>query len=313
MNNLRLMKYSAVVCYYESMRSTKTQNGQLPWRLSFEALGTQWRIDTKIQATNHLIEAILRHVESFDKTYSRFRTDSLIHAISTTAGQYTFPENVTKLVTLYRTLYDVTSGKVTPLIGNTLEDAGYNASYSFTPTELGKVPAWDEVMTWDGRMMRTSTPITIDFGAAGKGYLVDMISQILIKDRHLDFVIDASGDIYHRGTSKNVVGLEHPFKSDTVIGALNIQNASLCASAVNRRAWGDGLHHIFDPTTLTPVKNIIATWVVAESALIADGIATALFFTEPEILQHHFAFDFVRMHQNNTIDYSSRFDGELYI
>ena len=68
MNNLRLMKYSAVVCYYESMRSTKTQNGQLPWRLSFEALGTQWRIDTKIQATNHLIEAILRHVESFDKT-----------------------------------------------------------------------------------------------------------------------------------------------------------------------------------------------------------------------------------------------------
>ena len=43
------------------------------------------------------------------------------------------------------------------------------------------------------------------------------------------------------------------------------------SSATNRRAWGNGLHHVIDATTGLPTRNVIATWAIAETALEADG------------------------------------------
>ncbi len=37
---------------------------------------------------------------------------------------------------------------------------------------------------------------------------------------------------------------------------------ALCGSATNRRAWGDGLHHVLDGRTGRPTNDIVATWVV---------------------------------------------------
>jgi FAD:protein FMN transferase len=47
----------------------------------------------------------------------------------------------------------------------------------------------------------------IDVGAAGKGYLVDIVSDILIEDRFTEFIVDGSGDIHHSGESSIQVGL----------------------------------------------------------------------------------------------------------
>ncbi len=55
-------------------------------------------------------------------------------------------------------------------------------------------------------------------------------------------------------------------------------DAALCASATNRRAWGDGLHHVLDARTGVPVRSVVATWAVGADAMRADAIATALFF-----------------------------------
>jgi ApbE family protein len=85
-----------------------------------------------------------------------------------------------------------------------------------------------------------------------------------------------------------------------------------CASAVNRRAWGDGLHHILDARTGTPVRDVLATWVIADNATLADGIATALFLTDPPRLNKTYRFTFVRMSANG-IEASPGFDGELFV
>ena len=64
------------------------------------------------------------------------------------------------------------------------------------------------------------------------------------------------------------IGLEHPFDPRRAIGVWEVTDAALCASATNRRAWGDGLHHVLDARTGQPVRTIAATWAVA-----ADGDA----------------------------------------
>lgn len=72
------------------------------------------------------------------------------------------------------------------------------------------------------------------------------------------------------------------------------------------------MHHIFNPHTMQPTRDILATWVIAETAMIADGLATALFFITPEKLQKSFDFQYVRMHSNGCVESSSKFNGELF-
>jgi thiamine biosynthesis lipoprotein len=293
---LRLMKYEQM----------------LPHSRQFDAIGTQWSIETKEELPDTIIAAIMNRIEKFDQTYSRFRPDSLVTKIAKQPGSYQFPDDAKPLIEFYQRLYTQTSGMVTPLIGTMLEQAGYDANYTFSTKPFDTLPQWDDVMKWQGNTLITTQPVTLDFGAAGKGYLVDIIAEIL--DSYLidDYVIDASGDIRHKGVSENRVGLEHPFDPSKVIGVIDVRNKSMCASAINRRAWGDTMHHIFNPDSKEPVREIVATWVIAESTMIADGLATALFFVDPAHLNKYHNYHYVRVHSDNSIDYSHEFKGELF-
>jgi len=280
--------------------------------LSFEALGTQWSIETKHELSQAVVERVYARIAAFDATYSRFRSDSLVGSIANSEGSFTFPDDAATLFAFYKKLYDISAGKVTPLIGEMLERAGYDADYSFIQQAQKPLPRWEDVMRWEAPVLTTVQPIVLDVGAAGKGYLVDRICGLLDEAEVQEYVVDASGDLRHRGIMPNLVGLEDPRAPGKIIGAVEVMNKSLCASASNRRAWGDGMHHVFDPDTATPTTDIIATWVMADTALVADGLATALFFVQPKVLARSFDFDYVCMYSNGTIDYSYGFEGNLY-
>lgn len=284
----------------------------LEHKYPFEALGTQWSIETEVSITDSLKEVIQNRIVVFDSVYSRFRKNSLVASISENAGKYTFPKDADRLFSFYRNLFEITNSKVTPLIGDMVARAGYDADYSLQPKEQLPVERWDDVMTWDGKALTTKSPLTLDFGAAGKGYLVDIISSILDEHSINEYVVDASGDLKHKGVSENKVGLEHPLTPGTIIGAVDVQNKSLCASASNRRAWGDDMHHIFDPVTMSPTRAVVATWVIADEAMVADGLATALFFTEAKKLSRVYEFEYVRMLKDGSVEYSPYFEDKLF-
>jgi FAD:protein FMN transferase len=107
------------------------------------------------------------------------------------------------------------------------------------------------------------------------------------------------------------VGLEHPLDPTRVVGVVELHGNALCASAVNRRAWSDGLHHVLDARTGASVDDVLATWVIADNAMLADGIATALFVTDAQRLNHTDRFASVRMFSDR-IESSPGFSGELF-
>jgi FAD:protein FMN transferase len=290
--------------------------------LRFEAIGTQWEIETSEPLGRPLRRRILERIRQFDTTYSRFRPDSLVArvAAATDGGRFDFPEDSVALFDLYDRLHAATGGAVDPLVGRDLELLGYDRTYSLIPASdflRAEVHAWGRA-TWstdvvrDGTSLVTRRPLVIDVGAAGKGYLVDIVSEMLREAGLTQFVVDGSGDLRHSGGSGIRVGLEHPFDPGQAIGVINLQGRALCASAVTRRAWGDGLHHVLDARTGVPVRDVVATWVVADEAATADGLATALFFTTPERLAEGFRFSYVRMFANGRAEISHDCDGELY-
>ena len=96
-----------------------------------------------------------------------------------------------------------------------------------------------------------------------------------------------------------------------MIGVIPIQNRSICASAGNRRTWGN-FHHIISPKTLQPIKHILSAWIVADTALIADGLATAIFFTSPKKLQKYYTFEYLLLFPDFHIEKSAGFHAELF-
>ncbi len=288
------------------------------WQEKFEAIGTHWTIDIFDDPDgiekDELFDKIHSRINEFDLAYSRFRSDSLVTQMSKQAGDYILPDDATPLIELYEKLYQLTEGKLTPLIGRTLEQAGYDASYSLKPKKLIAPPAWDEVLAYEpsNRTLTLKQPALLDFGAAGKGYLVDIVSEIIEKEGVQSYTVDAGSDIRYRGQDPLKVGLENPSEATQAIGVADLQNQSLCASAGNRRKW-EGFHHIINPHTLQSPQEILATWAIAETTLIADGVTTALFLTAPESLTSHFNFQYLILYSDFSIKKSAEFPAELFL
>lgn len=288
---------------------------------AFDALGTRWEIETDEPIDRALQARILARVDRFDATYSRFRPDSLVStiAMASQGGRFEFSTDSVALFELYDRLHAITRGAMDPLVGRDLELLGYDRTYSLTPApEHARAEArsrgrcWSVDVVREGARISTQRPLVIDVGAAGKGYLVDLVADLLREERFRSFVVDGSGDLRHAGAENLRVGLEHPFDPSAVIGVANVRDRALCASASNRRAWGDGLHHILDARTGVPVRDVVATWVVTDHAAIADGLATALFFVDARHLRESFRFSHVRMFADGRAEVSPNFDGELF-
>ncbi|CAI7977043.1 FAD:protein FMN transferase [Frankia sp. Hr75.2] len=289
---------------------------------AFDAIGTRWEVETGGPLDACLRREIRDRIERFDAVYSRFRPDSLVSRVAraATGGRFDFPDDSAVLFDLYDFLFTVTDGAVDPLVGRDLELLGYDAAYSLSPASketreqeyaAGR-PSWDHDVERDGPTLVTRRPLVIDVGAAGKGYLVDIVTGMLLDAGVSSTVVDASGDLKIAGPSELAVGLEHPRDPRRVVGVAHLRGAALCASAVTKRAWGEGLHHVIDGRTGESTREVLATWTVADRAAVADGLATALFFVSPHRLTEVFEFTWVRMLADQRCEVSSNFVGELF-
>lgn len=280
------------------------------WR--FDAIGTTWDIETDTDLPDEAQEATRRLIDEFDREWSRFRPDSLVSQLARGAGVVDAPADTVELLTMYQQLSDATGGSVNPLVGDSLAALGYDGQVSLTVGVPHAAPAdWQTMLAWTGESLALSRPATIDIGAMGKGKLVDLTIQTLAAWTEGDVTVDASGDIATRGAPIRV-GLEHPYDTSRAIGVITVQNEALCASATNRRAWGDGLHHVLDARTGQPVRTVAATWAVAPDAVTADAITTALFFEGGPELAHAWDVQWVRMLTNGQVEFSPRCPAQLF-
>ncbi|MHC2999429.1 FAD:protein FMN transferase [Microbacterium sp. HJ5] len=279
------------------------------WR--FDAIGTTWEIvgDAPIGDARAAIADVL---ERFDAAWSRFRADSLVSRLADSGGAMPAPPDAAPMLDAFVELSSATEGAVNPLIGASLERLGYDAAYSLVGGDPVAAPAqWTDLLSWGDGLLSLDGPAVIDVGALGKGRLVDLVAAEIARVSPSGFVVDAGGDLVVRGAAQRV-GLEHPFDPRRAIGVWEVTDAALCASAINRRAWGEGLHHVLDARTGLPVRTIAATWAVGPTAMRADAVATALFFDGGPRIAHEWSVEWVRMTTDGRVEWSPGCGAELF-
>ncbi|KAB7790604.1 FAD:protein FMN transferase [Bifidobacterium leontopitheci] len=199
-------------------------NERLPYTAAFpHALGTGLIVQSAAGIDSNRRAAITAFIEEYEAALSRFRGDSLVAAMagSSNGGTFDFPDWAGPLFDLYDALAEATDGAIDPCVGEDLIRLGYDARYSFRlsadavthaaegPTTGGSAAAgWNlgavhGRATWrddvgrrgpDGTTLVTTRPVSLDFGACGKGYLVDLLAWRFLADAPA-YVIDAGGDL----------------------------------------------------------------------------------------------------------------------
>lgn len=305
----------------------------------FPAIGTHWRIDTDAPLESSVAGRIDDLIARFDAEWSRFRDDSLVTwlagdpgaahgeapgdaavsargAVAPAPREVAAPADAAAMLDWYADLSDATDGAINPLVGSSLARRGYDPAYSLVDRGAQAAPgSWRDILHWSDGALRLDRPALIDVGALGKGRLVDLVARALDEAAIGPFVVDASGDLVVRGSAERIA-LEHPFRPGQAIGVWEISSGALCASATERRSWpgadGTRLHHVLDARTGEPVRTVAATWVVADDAMTADGLASALFFGGAEELAAARGAQWVRMLTDGRVEWSRGSRAELF-
>ena len=129
----------------------------------------------------------------------------------------------------------------------------------------------------------------LDLGAVAKGYATEKALQVLKKHGIEKALIDAGGNIRVLGRNLHNapwrIGIKDPRKSNAVVAALPLEDASAVTSGDYYRgfeAGGRRYHHILDPGTGYPAEHNMAVTVVTRDAGLADVLSTVFFVLAPE-------------------------------
>jgi len=261
---------------------------------------------------NSMIKAVLDSafflMDQLEKKLSVHYKGSDIYTINQWADQkyVKISEPVSDCLHKCQEISRLTSGDFDISIGVIKQYWCFNPDSAFIPDSLFIKRLLDKVnykkIILKNRTVHFAEPdMKIDLGGAAKGYIIDKAMQVL-KEAGIDSVIiEGGGDFLisgdHPGRHKWRIGVRHPRKQGMKIAAIVQTGPSGFATSgdYERFFFKDGLryHHLLDPETGFPAPKNISVTIIAETAFMADALATAVFIMGPNA-----GIDFIEEHES---------------
>ncbi|WP_233977506.1 FAD:protein FMN transferase [Pectobacterium versatile] len=140
----------------------------------------------------------------------------------------------------------------------------------------------------DYAVLLESAGMEIDLGAIAKGYIADIVRDVLHQHAIQDALINLGGNVLAIGSALTdeqglwSVGLQKPFADrDSLLGIIKVKNKSVVTSGVYERFFtvDDHIyHHILDPRTGYPLDNELhSVTVISNDSLDGDIYTTLLY------------------------------------
>lgn len=250
----------------------------------FGAIGTHWAIEilSLQEFSAALITELHATADRFDQRYSRFRDDSLIAELARTGELISPPEEFVLMMDFAKEIYNVSRGAFNIGVGATLHRLGYGQRQHGHSIRKS---IWDEISYSSDRITVPKGEM-LDFGGFGKGWLIELFVADMRSAGITEFIVNGGGDLYCQSVEPIEFKMEDPYDASVQFGQTRIAQGALAVSNTIKRAWSDGekiKHHIIDPETDDSSQSgVVASFVRADSALIADTVATIL-IVRPEL------------------------------
>ncbi|GAA3899127.1 FAD:protein FMN transferase [Gibbsiella dentisursi] len=128
----------------------------------------------------------------------------------------------------------------------------------------------------------------IDLGAIAKGYIADLVRDLLQRQQIRHALINLGGNVQTLGAPPHgeqnawAIGLKKPFAdAEAMIGVINVAGKSVVTSGIYERYFeldGRLYHHILDPRTGYPLDNeLLSVTIISEDSIDGDIYTTLLY------------------------------------
>jgi len=124
----------------------------------------------------------------------------------------------------------------------------------------------------------------IDLSSFIKGYAVDRVIKKLKRIGLKGALIEAGGDLRVFGENLKgciwKIGIRHPRNNSEIYKVLDIKNQAVATSGDYENFFIKGerkYHHLLNPKTGYPVRNVVSVTVIAKDCMTADLLSTAIF------------------------------------
>ncbi|MEA3493871.1 MAG: FAD:protein FMN transferase [Candidatus Margulisiibacteriota bacterium] len=136
----------------------------------------------------------------------------------------------------------------------------------------------DLILNSEGRQLFLKRKgVKIDLGAIGKGYAADHVRRLLLKSGAKSGMIDMRSTIAVFGKKRWKIGIQHPRKSNELIGKITLINGQSLSTSGDYERGG----HIIDPRSGKAADMCQSVTVVGHNAAETDALSTAVFVLGP--------------------------------
>lgn len=256
-------------------------------RVEFRALGTGCVLLVADPVTIEVAQACVdSQLDLIDRACSRFRDDSELTAVNRSAGDTVVvsPLLIEAIEVALRAA-QLTGGDLDPTIGSALRVLGYDRDFAQVAPVAGSVVTVQAVRDWRRlRLDRAAGSVTIpvgveiDLGATAKAWAADRAADAAAQAINCGVLVSLGGDIATAGTAPGTgwpvrIADSHASTADAPGVTISISSGGLATSSTTVRRWTRGgveLHHIVDPSTALPAREVWRT-VSVTAATCADA------------------------------------------
>jgi thiamine biosynthesis lipoprotein len=257
---------------------------------SFPVWGTTAVVVTADPA--RLVTAVLeieRELSDIDRTCSRFRSDSDLSQVNENSGSWTTVDPLL-LSALEIALHGaiISGGIVDPTVGGAMKRIGYDRDFSEIDSSGPALPPAQAAPGWrlvdvdiEGSSVRVPNGESLDLGATAKAFAADRGAARAAAVAGCGVMLSLGGDVATAGLAPDggwTIGIADDHRAEPEPGeSVAIAGGAIATSSVTLRRWIRGdvpVHHIIDPRTGAPAREIWRTVSVAAGNCVDANIAS---------------------------------------
>ncbi len=247
----------------------------------------------------------LHEAQRIDQKFSRYRGDSVVHAINTSGGRPLHVDAETMRLLEYGAAlwkmsdgrFDVTSGALR--YAWNFDEGPVNADPARIPALMQRI-GWQRV-TWEPPMLTLPAGMEIDLGGIGKEYAVDLVADWIAVRSDTPVLVNFGGDLRCSGRPPRAgawkVGIESLNQAGEAVRRIELQSGALATSGDAKRhieIGGVRYGHIFDARTGWPTRGAPRSVTVAAETCSQAGSYSTLAMLQGEGAEAFLAAEGVR-------------------
>lgn len=263
--------------------------------LGGETMGTMWRVlyaTRDVTGAQGVGAAVQARLDELVAQMSHWAADSVLARFNrSAAGSWSaLPPDFARVIDAALRIAAQSCGAFDPAIGHLVDLWGHGpkgpqpAPDAAAIAQARAAGGWRQ-LRWDAQAARLWQPggVALDLSGIAKGYAADAVADMLAARGFRHCLVEVGGELFGRGTRPDGepwwVDLETPPGTQVSPMRVALHQMAVAGSGTYRKG-----EHGLDPRTGHPPTNgVVSVHVIAQTAMLADALATAVAVLFPDL------------------------------